>query len=100
MLVVIGDDGKARRIETNADWQQRREHTLANMQQVMGPLPQQWRSLPLELQVLEEVRFDNFTRKKITYRADPEDSVTAYLFVPNRRSKKSPRCFVCTRPLT
>ena len=90
LLVVIGDDGKASPIKSNADWQRRRDQTLVNMQKVMGPLPQFWRDLPLDLQVLEEVRFDNFIRKKITYRADPEDSVTAYLFVPNRCCEKLP----------
>ncbi len=64
--------------------------TLDALQQVMGPLPTQWRSLPLETRILEEVRLPTHIRRKILYRADPEDFVPAYLLLPNHRSSKAP----------
>jgi len=48
LLVVIDAEGKAKQVRTAAEWQRRREHILASMEQVMGPVPLQWRSLPLD----------------------------------------------------
>src|SRR5262245_1533335 len=76
-------DGKLHRVETAADWQRRRSHILASMQQVMGPLPPDRRDLPFDLQVLKEERIKTFTRKRISFVAEPGDRIEAYLFLPN-----------------
>ncbi|MCL5096722.1 MAG: alpha/beta fold hydrolase [Candidatus Omnitrophica bacterium] len=90
LLVVIDEDGVTHPIRTDADWQRRREHILANLQLVMGPLPIKWKNLPLEPQVVEEVVLPKCVRKKITYRAEPDDLVTAYLLIPRTFSGKRP----------
>jgi len=90
LLLVIDDQGKTHPVKTPADWQRRREHILGNMQLVMGPLPERWRAIPLDMRVDEETRLTACTRKRITYRADPGDWVTAYLFIPNGVQDKTP----------
>ncbi len=60
------------------------------MQFVMGPLPAQWRDLALEMQTSEEAGLPKFTRKKITYRVEPADRVSAWLLVPRGLKAKAP----------
>ncbi len=90
LLAVMNDDGQIQPIRSQEDWQRRREHILANMQLVMGPVPVQWRSLPLEMKVLEETSLPQCVRKKITYRVEPQDCATAYLFLPKNSREKTP----------
>ena len=92
LMMYLDEEGQARAVATPDDWQRRREHILGNMQLVMGPLPDVSRRVPLDVQVLEEVREDGFTRRKITFAAglrlpdgsvdDADDRVPAYLFIP------------------
>jgi dienelactone hydrolase len=67
--------------------------SLAGMQEVMGPLPRTDHSAPT-VQVLEEVRLEKYTRRKITYLAEPGDAVPAYLLIPHQRSKRAPAMLV------
>src|SRR5437660_379281 len=64
LLVYQDADGKQHPVTTAADWEKRREHILANMQLVMGPLPDAARKVPLDVQIVEEVRTRHFIRKK------------------------------------
>ena len=77
-------------VETPANWKIRRAHILANMQVVMGPMPDDSVRVPLDIQVLEQVRLPEFTRKKITFAVEKGDRVPAYLFIPQVRAEKSP----------
>jgi dienelactone hydrolase len=73
-----------------ADWARRREHTMANMQLVMGVLPGAERRVPLEAQVLEEERLERVTRQKITYGSEGDHRVPAYLVIPNDLKGRAP----------
>lgn len=64
------------------DWDHRREHVLASMQQVMGPLPDHPRG-DLDIRVEAEVVFPTYTRKQITVAVEPGDRLTAYLCIPH-----------------
>jgi dienelactone hydrolase len=78
---------------TNAqDWAHRREHILANMELVMGPLPAADRRVPLDVQVVQTEELPTLTRKKITYAATKEYRVPAYLLIPKSeiRNQKFP----------
>jgi dienelactone hydrolase len=90
LLVYIDTNGKMHSITTPTDWQKRREHILANMQLVMGPLPDISQKVPIDMQVLEEVQLDKVTRKKITFAAEKDDRVPAYLLIPNDLKGKAP----------
>jgi sugar phosphate isomerase/epimerase len=76
LLAYRNAEGRSQPVKTPADWGRRREQILLGMQQVMGPLPEHWRGLPLDLKVLEEVKLPKVTRQKIAYRADPDDMIT------------------------
>jgi dienelactone hydrolase len=60
------------------------------MQEVMGPLPDAGRKVPLEVKVTEEVEEPLYVRRKLTFVADKGDRVPAYLLVPARRDGKLP----------
>lgn len=81
-------EGKKHPIKTVADWEIRRRHILAHMQTVMGPLPAPEKKVPLDLQILDEEKVGELTRKKIAYHTDsPDRVVSAYLFLPPASGK-------------
>jgi len=90
LLSYIDADGNMQRITTAADWQKRRAHILANMQLVMGALPDTSRKVPFDVQVLEEVKLAKVTRQKITFAAEKDDRIPAYLLIPNDLVGKAP----------
>jgi dienelactone hydrolase len=84
-------NGAKQPIKTPADWERRRQHILANMQVVMGPLPSAAKKVPLDVKQVEEVKVGDLVRRKITYQTEADDRVAAYLFLPpNSAGKKLP----------
>jgi dienelactone hydrolase len=90
LLVYRDADGMEHPVRTAEDWAKRRNHILANMLEVMGPLPDASRKVPLYVQVTEEVETARYVRKKLTYRAEKDDRVPAYLLIPLGAKKKMP----------
>ncbi len=83
--------GKKHSVKTAADWKIRRQHILANIQTVMGKLPNPDKPVPLDVKTTEEVKIGTLTRRRITYHTDSADqSVSAYLFLPKATSEKQP----------
>jgi acetyl esterase/lipase len=68
----------------------RRERILEAMQQVMGPLPDTGRKVPLDVKYAAEVKTAHYVRKKLTYAAEKGDRVPAWLLVPTGRRGKLP----------
>lgn len=83
LLVYIDEQGNQHPVRTADDWQRRRQHILANMQLVMGELPDARKRVPLDQQVLDEQVTDQFVLRKITFAPEPNDRVPAYLLIPN-----------------
>ena len=90
LLVCLDSAGKERPIATAAQWETRRGHVLANMQLVMGPLPDAAKRVPLAMETLETVDLGKLVRKKISYIPEPGDRVPAYLFIPKGLPGKAP----------
>jgi dienelactone hydrolase len=90
LLVVRDDQARERPIRSKEDWARRRAHILANMQQVMGPLPGPERRCPLDIKVTEEVAEQGYVRRKLTYAAEPGDRVPAYLLLPTDETGSVP----------
>ncbi len=90
--------GNRKPVRTPADWQKRRKHVLAGMQQVMGPLPGKEFRVPLEVKVEEEARVGELVRRKISYRTSPRQRVAAYLFIPPLKSGKKAPAMLCLHP--
>src|SRR5262249_19656176 len=79
-LLVWRDAAGTEHAVTSPDaWTKRRAHILANMQAVMGPLPSLKEKPALDVRIEEEIRFDKFTRRKLTYLSTPGNRVPAYL---------------------
>lgn len=90
LLKYIDEAGKSHPITTAAQWRIRRDHIVANTQLVLGAVPDESFRVPLDVKVVEESRLDRYTRKKITYNADPHDRVESYLLVPHNLPGKTP----------
>lgn len=78
----LDEKGGQHAIETPDDWEIRRAQIRANLELVMGKLPGPLSRVPLDMRVLEDVAVGQLRRKKISYQSDPDDRVTAYLFLP------------------
>lgn len=78
----LAADGKKHPIKTAADWQLRRGHILAAMQQVMGPLPMPDSRVALDVEKVEESKVGKLLRRKLRYRSDAFGTVSAWLFLP------------------
>ncbi len=59
-----------------------RPHLLAAMQEVMGPLPGKAKRCPLDVRMEEEVDCGDYVRRLVTYEAEPNSTVPAYLLIP------------------
>ena len=90
LLVVRDADGKETPVAGPADWQVRRAHILAHLQEVMGPLPGGERRVPLDVRVAETIDEPSYTRTKITYASEPADRVPAWLLVPKGGGGRRP----------
>ena len=77
-----------------AEWAKRRAHILANMQLVMGALPDDSRKVPLNVKVTETVELPRYIRKKLTFAVEKGDRVPAYLLIPKERKGKLPGVLV------
>lgn len=84
------DGGNLVPVESLADWQIRRRHILANMQLVMGEMPEAKRRVPFDLQVIDEVLERDCVRQKITFAVEQDDRVGAYRFLPRSKVGKVP----------
>ncbi|MDZ4861118.1 MAG: prolyl oligopeptidase family serine peptidase [Candidatus Hydrogenedentes bacterium] len=90
LLVVRNESGDEAPITSPVEWRTRREHLLANMQLVMGDMPDGAKRAPLDVRVEEEVETPAYSRKKISYAAESGDRVPAYLLIPSKIDGKAP----------
>ncbi|MCK6470948.1 MAG: alpha/beta fold hydrolase [Planctomycetes bacterium] len=97
LLMYLDPEGRARPVNTWSDWAIRHSHILANIQLVMGPLPDADRRVPLNVDTSEEESFPGFVRRKILFSPEAEDRVPAYLLVPHGLKGKSP-AMLCLHP--
>lgn len=90
LLTVRNAAGAETPLRTRDDWEVRRSHILAHVQEVMGPLPGDDRKVPLDVRVIETVDGPTYVRRKLTFASEPGDRVPAWLFVPKSRKGKRP----------
>ena len=84
-------------VQSPWDWGRRRQHILWNMQQVMGPLPESQRRVPVDVRVIDRTDTPHYTRLKITYASEPGDRVPAFLLIPKNLSSRAP-AMLCLHP--
>jgi dienelactone hydrolase len=90
LLVWLDAAGQAHQVQDVQGWQRRRQHVLANMQLVMGPLPARGHEVSLDVRVVASEKLPKVTRKKITYAAGQGDRVPAYLLIPHGLQGRAP----------
>ncbi len=90
VLTVLDAQGQLQPVTTPAEWGVRRAHIQAQMETVMGPLPDPSRRVPLDVQVSEEQDGGKYRRIKLSYAAEPGDRVPAWLLVPKGLKKPGP----------
>lgn len=90
LLVVRDGEGREIPVTTPADWQVRRVHILAHLQEAMGTLPGGERRVPTAVQIVETIDGPKYVRKKITYAVEPGDRVPAWLLIPKGLKRKAP----------
>lgn len=90
----LDESGARQPIRTVADWEKRRRHILANMQIVMGTLPNKPRPT-LEFKVLEEEKLELLVRQKIEYFPESGDRVRAFLFLPTSSTTQKGPAVLC-----
>ena len=87
------------------EWEVRRRHVLAHMQDVMGPLPRPETPVALDMEEMEAVKLEggdaSIVRRKIRYHTDdPSAVVNAYLFVPPRKGDETLPAMLCLHQTT
>src|SRR4051812_49956557 len=89
LMVVRDASGQERPVTTPADWEVRRGHILAHLQEVMGPLPERKRG-PVDFEVLMTRQEPGYLLEKISIASEPGDRVPAWLLTPDAiaRSKR------------
>jgi len=97
LLIYTDAEGREQPVRGAPDWARRRAHILASMQLVMGPLPDEARRVPLDVEAVEEARLAKVTRRAISYAAEKGDRVPAYLFLPDGLEGKAP-AVLCLHP--
>ena len=83
---------------TRSAWEAQRPALLTAMQQVMGPLPGPEKRCPLQVLLDEEVDCGSYARRLITYAAEPECRVPAYLLVPHAAQVAPVPAVLCPHP--
>ncbi|MBC8357060.1 MAG: alpha/beta fold hydrolase [Planctomycetes bacterium] len=89
VMVYKDETGQDLPVKTPADLATRRQHILQGMQEAMGPLPGPSRRVALNVEVIEEVETESYTRRRITFVAEPSDRVPAYVLIPTNLKERA-----------
>lgn len=87
LLYYFNSNGKPRKVRNQSTWERRYLQILDSMEIVMGPLPDRTIKKALNQQNLEDTIIDGIRRIKITFEAENNDRVPAYLLIPENVSK-------------
>ena len=87
LLFYTGSDGKKRRVTTLAEWKIKQQQILAGMQQAMGELPDFFNLPDMDIQIIDEIKEENYIRQNIIFTVAENEKVSAYLYVPNAKSE-------------
>lgn len=92
VMVVRDEQNREQPVKTKDDWQRRRKHILAGMEQAMGPLPVRT-PVPFEEQVSVDLLDEGFRKLALSFTTNKEDGdrITAYLYLPENRPANEKR---------
>jgi hypothetical protein len=100
LLLHRDADGRVRPVTTRAHWERRREAILRGAREVMGPLPDESRRVPLDVEVTDEVDGGSYVRRTLTYASEPGSRTPAHLLIPKRVLQRggTARAVLCLHP--
>ena len=88
LLFYTDSKGKKRRVTTSAEWEIKRQQILERMQQAMGKLPD-FLDLPdMDIQIIDELKEENYIRQSISFTVAKNEKVPAYLYIPFQKGKQ------------
>jgi acetyl esterase/lipase len=87
LLAFRNTNGRAKTVQTPAQWEIKRQQILHNMQLAMGPLPDRSQPAPLQVTIKDSLLQRNHIRYEITFMAAGNEPVPALLFVPLKKGK-------------
>ena len=90
LTVVRDGEGHETTLAGVSDWDVRRAHILAHVQEVMGKLPGGERRVPLDLKIIEEHEEPTYWRRKVSFATEPDSRTTAWLLVPKKPAGRLP----------
>lgn len=83
LLYFLDAKGTRHPVQSPGDWEKRRRDVLANMQEVMGPMPTIDHQLPVAVEVIKEQKTAKYTWRRITYVVERGDRAYAYVYIPH-----------------
>lgn len=88
--------GINKKVNTFAEWKQKRGQILERMQMVMGKLPDRSGLPPFDMKVSDRLQRENYTRLTISFTVAENESLSAYLYIPFQQGnpKKLPAILV------
>lgn len=72
---------------SKTEWKDWRRRFRNNLVKDLGPSPE---ALPLEVETLEQIQLDGYTREKIIFNPDPFSSIPAYVLIPDEATAANP----------
>ncbi len=72
---------------TKTEWKEWRRKFKRNIARYLGPKPD---AVPLEVEILEKIRRDGYTREKIIFNPDAFSSIPAYVLIPDSANADTP----------
>jgi len=88
------------KLKTIADWTRQRQEILERMQLVMGQLPDRTNLPDLDVRIVECITEEKFTRIKLSFVAEPNDRIPAYLFLPKNKETVRSAAILALHPTT
>ncbi|MEX2586122.1 MAG: alpha/beta fold hydrolase [Balneolaceae bacterium] len=85
LLEYRAPDGTTATVTNMAEWEEKRWQILANVQKVMGELPDRSRLDSPEVFVRDTLSTDRYERYLIYYTAREGELIPAYLYIPHRK---------------
>ncbi len=82
LLIYRDAQGRIQPVRSTEDWLKRRSSIVAAMEELMGSLPGDAKRCPLELRIHFERDEGDVLQQRISYSAEPDERVPAYLLIP------------------
>lgn len=88
LLFYIDSTGKKRRVTTVTQWGIKRRQILEGMLQAMGELPGFLNLPDRNIQIIDEIKKESYTRQNISFTVAENERVPAYLYIPFQKRKQ------------